>query len=166
MEVDQDRIGVAPQRAGRKLALGDRERIVERLHVGTSHQVHHQRAAAVMQIDQRAAAPRGAGRKIRRPDQAFRALDEHHRLALVEGVVAERHRIGAGCDHLLIDRFIDAEAAGCVLAVDDEQVDFPLRAELWNMGERDLAPGTADEIAEEEDTHAYVKPRRAPDCNG
>ena len=47
------------------------------------------------------AAARRAGRIIDRADEPRRALDEHQRLALVPGVIAERDRVGAGVDESL-----------------------------------------------------------------
>src|SRR5262249_13832827 len=74
------------------------------------------------------AVPR-AGRIVERADQPRRALDEHQRVLLVPRVVAERDRIGAGVDEVLVDRLGDAEAAGRVLAVDDDEVELPVADE-------------------------------------
>ena len=63
---------------------------------------------------------------IERADQPRRALDEHQRLALVPGVIAERDGVGAGVDQLVVDRLGDAEAAGGVLAVDDDEIELPV----------------------------------------
>ena len=41
-------------------------------------------------------------------------------------MVAERDGIGAGVDQVLIDRLGDAEAAGGVLAVDDDEIELPV----------------------------------------
>ena len=57
--------------------------------------VDDERALAALGIDQRGAAAGRAARKIRRANQPRRALDEHQRLALIPGVVAERDGIGA-----------------------------------------------------------------------
>ena len=57
------------------------------------------------------------GGKIDRPDQARLALDEHQRLALIEGVIAERHRVDADGEEVFENRFGEAEAARGVLAV-------------------------------------------------
>ncbi len=73
--------------------------------------------------DQRGAAAWRALGIVDRPYELRIALDEDERLLLVEGVIAERHRVGAGFDQLLEDRLGDAEAAGGVLAVDDDEVE-------------------------------------------
>ena len=77
--------------------------------------------------------PGRAGGIIGRPDQARLALDEDERLALVEGVIAERHRVDADGQELLEDRFGEAEAAGGVLAVDDDEIEPPARAQERNL---------------------------------
>ena len=89
---------------------------------------------AVGGLDQRRAAPRRAGRIIGGADQARLALDEHQRLALVEGVIAERDRVGAGGEKFLADRLGDAEAAGGVLAVDDDEIEPPALAQRRQLG--------------------------------
>ena len=58
-------------------------------------------------------------------DQLRRALDEHQRLALIPGVIAERDGIGAGVEEFLIDRLGDAKTAGGILAIDDDEVELP-----------------------------------------
>ena len=114
------------ERAGGELAFDRGERIVERVHEDAAHGVDHERALAVLGVDQGGAAAGRAGGIIDRADQARRALDEDQRLALVPGVIAERDGVGAGLDQLVVDRLGDAEAAGGVLAVDDDQVELPV----------------------------------------
>src|SRR5215208_6137184 len=72
------------------------------------------------------AAPRRALRKIGGADQLRRAFDEHQRLALVPGVVTEGYGIGAGVEEFLIDRLGDAETAGGILAIDDDEIERPV----------------------------------------
>ena len=74
------------------------------------------------------AAPRPGvpARIIDRPDHARRALDEDQRLLLVPGMIAERNGVDAGVEEFAIDRFGDAEAAGRVLAIGDDQVELPV----------------------------------------
>ncbi len=57
-----------------------------------------------LRIDQRGTAAGRARRIIERADQPRRALDEHQRLALIPGVIAERDGIRAGVDQLVVDR--------------------------------------------------------------
>jgi len=100
----------------------------------------------------RAAAGRALG-IIERPDQARRALDEDQRLALVPGVIAERDGVGAGIDEVVVDRLGDTEAAGGVLAVDDDKIKAPFSDQLRHVIEQDGAPATPDNIADEEYSH-------------
>ena len=86
------------------------EGIVERLHEDTAHGVDHERALAVLGIDQGGAAAGRMAWKIQRPDQARRALDENQRFLLIPGVVAERDGIGAGVEKVLINRLGDPES--------------------------------------------------------
>ncbi len=86
----------------------------------------HPRAGRGLE-DVGAAAGR-AGGIVGGADQPRLALDEHQRLALIEGVVAERDRVDAGGEALLADGLGDAEAAGGVLAVDDDEIEPPARA--------------------------------------
>ena len=104
MHVDHDGVGGLAERAGGEFALDRRERIVERVHEDAAHGVDHQHALAVLGVDQRRAAARRAGGIVERADQARRALDEHQRLALIPGMIAERDRVGAGIDQLVVDR--------------------------------------------------------------
>ncbi len=75
------------------------------------------------------------------------ALDEDERLLLVEGVIAERDGIGAGLDQLLHDRLGDAEAAGRVLAVDDDEIERIAAAQAGQRVDHSLAAGAADDIS-------------------
>ena len=125
MHVEHDGVGAGFERAGGEFTLDGSERIVERVHEHAAHGVDHQRALAVFGVDQSGAAAGRALGIIDRADQARRALDEHQRLALVPGVIAERDGVGAGVDHFVVDRFGDAEAAGRILAVDNHKIELP-----------------------------------------
>jgi hypothetical protein len=93
--------------------------------------------------------PRGAGRKVDRTNEPRRALDEHQRLALVPGVIAERDGVGAGVDEVVVDRLGDAKAAGGVLAVDHDEIEAPFGDQLRHVIEQDGAPATPDNVADE-----------------
>ena len=126
VEIHDDGVAGLAQRAGVELARHRGKRIVQRIHEHPTHRIDDQRALAVLGIDQRRAAPRRVPRKIQRPDQPRRAFDEHQRLLLIPGVVAERHRVGAGVEEIVVDRLGNAEAPGGVLAVDDDEVEAPV----------------------------------------
>ena len=80
-----------------------------------------------------AVPPRRALWKIRRTNEPRRALDEHQRLALIPRMIAQRDSIGAGVDEFLVDRLGDAEAAGRILAIDDDEIDRPVADHAGQM---------------------------------
>src|SRR6185295_1923167 len=82
-----------------------------------------------------------------------RALDEHERLALVPGMIAAGDRVRAGVDQFLIDRLGDAEAAGRVLAVDDDAIELPIAHEAGQAFGDGRAPRTPHHIADEQKPH-------------
>ena len=124
------------------------KRIVERIHEDAAHGVDDQRALAVLGADERCAAAGRALGIVHRPDQARRALDEHQRLALIPGVVAERDGVGAGVDQFVVDRLGDAEAAGGVLAVDHDQIEFPVGDQFRQALVHRRAPAASHHIAD------------------
>ena len=105
------------------------ERIVERVHEHAAHHVDDEHRAPLAASNRLAPRPGVPGGIVGGADQARLALDEHQRLALVEGVVAERDRVDAGGEEFLADRLGDAEAAGGVLAVDDDEIEPPALAQ-------------------------------------
>ena len=131
------------------------EGIVERLHEDAADAVDHQRALAVLGIDQCGAAARRALRKIRRTDQTRCALDEDQRLALIPGMVAERDGVRAGIEQFMVDRFGDAETAGGVLAVDDDEIEFPVADQAGQMFRDRGAAGPAHHVADKQNTQSY-----------
>ena len=58
MDVHDDRVGIALERAGVEFALDRRERIVERIHEDAAHDVDHEHTRAVLGVDQRRTAAR------------------------------------------------------------------------------------------------------------
>ena len=107
-------------------------------------------------LDDRRAAPRRAGGIIGGPDEARLPLDEDERFALVEGVIAERHRVDADGEEFLEDRFGDAEAACGVLAIDDDEIEAPARAQEGNLLNDRRAPRASDDIANEQEPHSAL----------
>ena len=90
-------------------------------------------------IDVGAAAGR-ARRIVDRAQEAVVALGEGQRLALVPDMVAGGDAVGAGVEQLLQDLLGDAEAAGGVLAVDDDEVEAMLCDEAGKLrGDRRAA---------------------------
>ena len=144
------------QRTSRELALDRGKRIVERIHEDAAHGVDDENARAVLGLDHRHAAARRSGRIVDRPDQFRRALDEHQRLFLIPGVIAERDRVGAGIEQFAIDRFGDAEAAGRILAIDHHQIELPVADQARQALIDDGAPAATDNVADEKDAHAQL----------
>jgi hypothetical protein len=112
-------------------------------------------------VDQRDAAAWSPVRKIDRAQQLRGPLDEHQRFALIPGVIAAGDGVRAGIDELLIDRFGDAEAAGRVLAIYGDEIELPVADPPGQAVEQHYAPAAADNVADEEDSHALL----APDLN-
>ena len=77
------------------------------------------------------------------------ALGEDQRLALVEDVVAGGHDVGAGIEHLAQDFLGDAEAAGGVLAVDDDEIELVVGDQRRQPLDHGIAAGPPDDVAEE-----------------
>ena len=156
MHVDDDGVGGGLERTGREFVLDRGKRIVERVHEDAAHGVDDQRALAVLGADQRGAAAGRALGIVHRPDQARRALDEDQRLALIPGMIAERDGVGAGVDQFVVDRFGDAEAAGGVLAVDHDEIEFPVGDQLRQALVDRRAPAAAYYIADKKNSHAVI----------
>ena len=88
-------------------ALGDGfldgvERIVDRTHEHLALRLHHQHPLAVACLDQHGASAGRARQKIDRPDQRRFAHDVGNGVALVPGMIAQRHRIGTGIPHRMV----------------------------------------------------------------
>jgi len=96
-----------------------------------------------------------------RADEPRLALDEHQSLTLIKGVIAECDRVGAGGEELVADRFGDAEAAGGVLAVDDDEIELPPLAQSRQAADQRRAPGPADDVADEQEPHQPRPARRS-----
>src|SRR5271166_6591061 len=155
VHVDDDVAGL-PQRASRQFAIERGEGIVKRLHEDPPEQVDDEKSRPLGVLDDRRASARRTGGVIGRPNQARLPLDEDERFALVEGVVAERHRVDAVGQKLLEDRFGETEAAGGVLSIDDDEIEAPALAQERNLLDDRRAPRTSDDIADEEETHSAV----------
>ncbi|CAD5248465.1 conserved hypothetical protein [Bosea sp. 46] len=157
MDVDDDGVGGVPERAGGELALKRGEGVVERVHEQAAHDVDDEDPRAVARLDHSRTTAGRTGRIVRRTDQARLALDEDQRLALVPGMVAERHDIGAGGERLVADRLGDAEAAGGVLAIDDDAVELPALAQAGEAILDGEAAGAPDDVTEKEQTHVTIQ---------
>ena len=133
MKVDDRCVAHLAERAEAELALDGGERIVERVHEDAAQDVDDQKAGAIRTLDDGRAASRRAWGEIGRPDQARLALDEHQRLALIERVIAERHGVDADGEEFLENSLGEAEAAGRILAIDDDKIEPPAGAQKGNL---------------------------------
>ena len=73
-------------------------------------------------------------------------------------MVAERDGVGAGIEEFLVDRLGDAEAAGGVLAIDDDEIERPVADHAGQMLRNGGAPGPADHVADEKNTQIIATP--------
>ena len=69
-------------------------------------------------------------------------------------MIAERDGIGAGVEEFLIDRLGDAETAGGILAIDDDEVERPVTDHAGQIFRDRGAACPADHVANEENTQS------------
>ena len=120
--------------------------------------VDDEQPRALRALDHRRAASRRAGGEIGRADQARLALDEHQRLALIERVIAERHGVDADGEEFLENGLGEAEAAGGILAIDDDEIEPPAGAQKGNLLRDGGASRPSDDVADEKQTdHRSLK---------
>ena len=160
VEVDHDRVCRLAERTGIEFAVEHREGIVERRHEDAADGVDNKRALAVLGINQRSATARRAPWVVRGADQLRRALDEHQRLALIPGVIAERDGIRSRVEEFLIDRLGDAKAAGGILAIDDDEVEGPVSDHAGQIFSDRGAPCPADHVTHEKNTQSFSSGNR------
>ncbi len=91
-----------------------------------------------------------------RPQEPLLPGGEHHGLALVEGVVAGRDGVGPGVDDGAQDVFRDAEPAGGVLAVDDDEIERVIGDEPGKLFDHGIAARAADDISQKQQSHALL----------
>ena len=75
---------------------------------------------------------------------------------LVEPMIAAGQNIDAGGEKIVGDIARDAEAAGGVLAIGDDEIDGEPLAQAGQLGREHVAPGPADHIADEKNPHALI----------
>ncbi len=129
---------------------GDAERIVVRLHEQATHDLQHQRAAAVGEVDHDRAMAGCAGREVQRAQQARLGFDVAQQFLAVPGVVAEGNDVGAGGEQVGGHGGCEAEAVAGVFAVHHDQIEGKGFAQAGQGGDDCVAAGAADDVAEEE----------------
>jgi hypothetical protein len=137
------------ERAGGEFLLDGGERIVHRIHEDAAEKIGDEDARARLCFKKIGAAAWRSARIVERPDQARLMGYEIKRLALVEGVIAERHAIGASAKKIGANSFGNAEAAGGVFAVDHDAIEVPRDTQLRQFFQNDGATSTSDDITYE-----------------
>ena len=154
MEIDHHRVGLFAERTGGQLALARLERIVELgMHEHPAHDVGDQHARAVLGDIDAGAAPWRALWKIRGPEKPLLARREGKRLALVPDMIAGGHHVGACGDRLAENLFGDAEAAGGVLAIDDDEIQPEIGDQPGQLLPHRRTARLAHHVAEEKKSH-------------
>ena len=77
-------------------------------------------------------------------------------LFFVPDVVAGGDDVGAEIEEFFSDGRCDAEAAGCIFAVDDEEIDGVGLEDVGQMFTNDMAAGGAEDVTDEEDIHCEI----------
>ena len=123
------------------------------MHEDAAHDVGDQNARAVPgQVDAGAAAGRALG-IIGGAQEAVLARGECQRLALVPDMIAGGDDIGACGERGLENLFRDAETAGRVLAVDDDEIEPEIGNQAGKLLPHRRPPRFAHHVAEKEKSH-------------
>ena len=170
MDIQQDRRDAAAQAVFRQHLFDGSEGTVERIHEQPRHHVEDHDLLPAAAGEDVLAAPRCAFRVIARPQEPRVAVDMGQDLAVVPAVVAAGDDIDARGVELFADLAGDAEAAGRVLAVDDDEIGIQLLAQRRQVREHGVAPRSSDDVAAKQNLHELVRPpaagwsptRRAP----
>src|SRR5579863_9028123 len=154
VEIDDQCVAAFAERTGGDLVRASGERIIERIHEQPPRRIDDKDMRAGLGLDKRRAAARCAFRIIQRTNEPRLIADERQRLALIEGMIAERHAIGAAFEKILQDLLVDAIAAGGILAIDDDAVETPRLAQTRQFVLQRDAAGAADDITDEKKPHS------------
>ena len=153
MHVQDDGVDMVAEPARVQFPLQRGKGIVERIHEDAAHDLHHQHLGAVAGRLHGGAAAGRAGGKIGRADKPVLTFDEHQRLALVPGVVAERDDIRAGIEQFMEDVFRQPEATGGVFGIDGDKIDGMGVDQAGKTVKDDIPARSADQITNEQTTH-------------
>jgi hypothetical protein len=104
---------------------------------------------AIFGLKQIGAAARRAGRKIAGAQHPVLIPDEGEDFALVEPVIAGGDAIDTEGEHLIRDIAGDAETAGQILAIDDDEIELQVFAQGRQFRRQDFTPRFSDHIADE-----------------
>ena len=135
--------GIARARAGRA------EGILNGCHECAPLQIEDAVAHAVLRAADVEAAPGEPSGKFAGRSKRGRPGKNSMNFLPLPNVISAGEHIGAPREEFLRDPRRDAETGGGVLAVDNAQVDSPLREDVREPVMNDLAAGRADDIADE-----------------
>ena len=129
------------------------ERIIQRIHEHPAHDIDHQHAAAAGRLVEIGARARRALGIIRGPQDAVFLLDIGEDFLLVGPVIAGGDHIDAAGEEFLGDGAGEAEAAGGILAIGDDQIELQRVAQARQFGRHHVAARLADDVAQEKNVH-------------
>ena len=109
---------------GTQLPFHACKRIVQCRHEDAAHDIHHKHPGSVVRLEQARPHTGSTGRIVGWAQEPAIALDKHEGFALVPGVIAECHHVCTGIQQSVKNRFRNAEPAGGVLSIDDNEVGF------------------------------------------
>jgi hypothetical protein len=153
VHVDEDVVDLALELGEHVLDLY--ERGAARAQEQVARQVHDAQADAVA-VDHRVAAPGLRAQVVGRAHDARLLVEVGEDLLAVVGVVAERDGVDPGPEQLVGDLRRDAEPAGDVLGVDDDERGLVALAQAGQQSEQRPPAEPAHEIADEEDGRGAV----------
>ena len=146
------------------------ERVVEgAFHEDLAQHLRHQHLAALRRLEHAVAPARCALGEIDRADHPRLGLDELHHVLLVEGMVAQRHHVGARIQQALGMGAGQARAVAGVLAIDHHEIEPPVGAQAGQRLGHRRAAGAAHHVTQKEKSHAggsYCGRRRRASGNG
>ena len=153
MHIDHDRVATGGERASLDFAFGGPERVVGKPHENPPDEVEDEHPGACLRLDDRRSASGRAGGPIRGADQAGLTPDEDERLALIPGMVAERHRIGTRFEELGTDHFGNSGASCRVFAVHDHAIERKPLSQPGKPLEDRVPARPSHHIADEQKAH-------------
>ena len=146
VEVDEDGVGALLEFAGCDLGVDGAEGAVEFGHEDAAERIDDEHVGAVAGFVEAGATSGRALGEVERADELRLALDEDEGVLLIEGVIAERDAVGARVEQFFGDGFGDAEPAGGVLAVHDDEIERVRRAQFRQGFDHGFTARAADNV--------------------
>src|SRR5206468_9065105 len=134
-------------------AQDDRKWIVDVQHEDPAHHVDDADRLPVPRSPDIAPGTGGARRVIGRAEQPRLGSDIAQRLLLVPNVITRSHHVDAPLKQLVADLPRNAESRGGILCIGNYEVDGVVLDDARQTAPDELAPGTPDDIADEQDSH-------------